>query len=109
MAKSSNRPYSAMSLASAQLLGDHIRVARRKGRMSARELAERLGASRGTVSRMESGDLRVAMGLYFEACFILGIPLWGGDSKTRDVFAGQLKETLALLPEAPRVTPFSRT
>lgn len=78
--------------------------------MPARELGERIGASRGTIHRMESGDSRVAIGLYFEACFILGVPLWGDNKLARGVLSNQLKETLALLPQAPRAprTPLRR-
>lgn len=98
------RPYSPSTRISVRVLGEHLQVARRKRRMSAHGLAERLGASRSTIHRMESGDTRVAIGLYFEACFILGIPLWEDNNQARDVLSKQLRETLALLPGAPRTS-----
>lgn len=43
-------------------LGDDIRTARRKRRMSQADLASRIGVSTGTVKRLEAGDPGVAIG-----------------------------------------------
>jgi len=70
--------------------------------MPAQELAERLGASRYTVQRMEKGDLKVETGLFFEAAAILGVPLF---TRSEDEIARERRraeDKIALLPDPPR-------
>ena len=52
-------------------LGRDIAVARKKRRISAAEMAERLFVSRDTLWRMESGDPTVAIGTLATALFVL--------------------------------------
>lgn len=52
-------------------LGRDLAVARRKRRISAAEMAERLFISRDTLWRMESGDPTVAVGTLATALFVL--------------------------------------
>jgi len=47
----------------AQGLGERIQVARLRRRMTVTEMAERMGVSRPTVSRLEQGDLAVGLGV----------------------------------------------
>ena len=60
-----------------------IRAARMQRGMTAAELGERIGVSRGVVQRMEAGEPGTSIGAAFEAAVVLGIPLF-------DVPAGQL-------------------
>lgn len=60
-----------------------IRAARMQRGMTAAELGERIGVSRGVVQRMESGEPGTSIGAAFEAAVVLGIPLF-------DVPTGQL-------------------
>jgi len=62
-------------------LGELIRLARKERGFSQQELADRLGTSRMKINRIEAGNPKVSIGSVFEACFVLGIPLMGGDEK----------------------------
>ena len=94
-------PLSAASREALELLGSTIRAARIRLRWSSAELAERVGVSRHTISRVEHGDAGVAIGTYFEAAILVGVPLFGDDT-TRRRFAAHTREELALLPETAR-------
>jgi transcriptional regulator with XRE-family HTH domain len=52
--------------------GSDLSVARRKRRLTAAMMTERLGVSRSTYVRMEKGDATVALGAYAQALFVLG-------------------------------------
>jgi transcriptional regulator with XRE-family HTH domain len=54
-------------------LGADIALARRKRGMTAMMMAQRIGVSRGTYTRVEKGDPTVAMGIYGMALFVLGL------------------------------------
>lgn len=56
-----------------QALGTDLRVARRRRRMSLREMAERMGVSIPTVQRMEAGEPTVAIGIHISALWVLGL------------------------------------
>lgn len=97
--------YARYTLAAIELLGELIQLERKSRRMTAQELAERLGVARGTVLRLELGDPKVELGIAFEACTILGIHLFqqqdlGGLGSRLDDVGKQL----ALLPKYARPT-----
>jgi transcriptional regulator with XRE-family HTH domain len=54
-------------------LGDRLRAARLRRRLSATEMAERVGVSRSTVARLEAGDPRVALGVMVRYLGVLGV------------------------------------
>lgn len=54
-------------------LGENIRLARLRRRMTAEQLALRAGMSRKTLYQIEQGSPSVAMGNYLQALFILGL------------------------------------
>lgn len=99
------RAYSKTSIEAARLLGRLIRLARKERRMPAQELADRLGASRYTVQRLEKGDLKVETGLFFEAATILGVPLFAADVDGIVRERRRAEATIALLPDPPRGRP----
>ncbi len=53
-------------------LGSDLSVARRKRRLTVAMVCERVGVSRSTWRRMESGDPSVGLGAYAQAFFVLG-------------------------------------
>lgn len=53
-------------------LGDNIKVARLKRRISLQDFADRIGVSKRTVSRLEKGDDGVSIGTLAMACLVLG-------------------------------------
>lgn len=54
-------------------LGLRLRLARERRKLSTEVFAERLGASRETLRRMEKGDATIAMGTFLRALRILGL------------------------------------
>jgi transcriptional regulator with XRE-family HTH domain len=58
--------------------GGDLSIARRKRRLTAAMMSERLGVSRSTYTRIEKGDPTVALGAYAQALFVLGFgPVFG--------------------------------
>jgi len=54
-------------------LGENIRLARLRRKLSAEQVAERAGISRLTLIRIEKGSASVAIGNYLQVLFILGL------------------------------------
>src|SRR5277367_5417288 len=82
MIKPAARPYSRYSRDAAILLGQLIRLARMRQKLTVEQLAERAGLSRGLVHRIEKGDLGCAIGSVFEAAAIVGVQLFGADARS---------------------------
>lgn len=57
----------------AQDLGGRLALARGRRKLTATLFAERLGVTRNTLARIESGDTGVALGTYLKALRILGL------------------------------------
>lgn len=66
---------------SLQKFGGDLGIARRKRRLTAATMAERIGVAASTYARMEKGDPSVCFGAYAMALFVLG-------------FAGALNELI---------------
>jgi transcriptional regulator with XRE-family HTH domain len=98
-------PYSRYSREATALLGKLIRVARTERRMSAAELAERAGISRGRLQRIERGEMTSEIGAAFELAAIVGLRLFDADEQGLGRLLRQTDERLALLPRAVRSTP----
>lgn len=64
------------------LLGDDLRAARKVRGMSVQDMAERIGVTRKTLSKLEAGDPTVSLGLLIKAAWVLDL-----DANLRDVFA----------------------
>jgi transcriptional regulator with XRE-family HTH domain len=54
-------------------LGERIRVARLRRRLTVTEMAERMDVSRPTLNRLERGDLSVGLGVLMRALGVLGL------------------------------------
>jgi transcriptional regulator with XRE-family HTH domain len=54
-------------------LGENLKLARLRRRLSAELLAQRAGISRATLHKVEKGDPTVAMGSYFMVLNVLGL------------------------------------
>lgn len=84
-------------------LGKGINIARRRRRLTAEMMAERIGVGRQTYRRVERGDPSVATGTYLMALFVLGLD-WenlgrSADPRMDDVGTGL---TIAELPKLVR-------
>jgi transcriptional regulator with XRE-family HTH domain len=82
----------------ARVLGQQIAVARRTQRRTADEVAERAGITRVTLRRVERGDTSVSIGIVFEVASVLGIALFGVQSRELADLAARGERELALLP-----------
>ena len=54
-------------------LGDNIRLARLRRKLSGDQVAERANISRVTLWQVEKGSASVAMGIYCQVLFVLGL------------------------------------
>jgi transcriptional regulator with XRE-family HTH domain len=77
--------------------GADISLARRKRTLTVSMMAERLGVSRSTYTRIEKGDPSVALGAYAQALFVLGFGAIFGD------LIDQRKDDQGLLLDSDRV------
>ena len=106
MAKLTTRTYSRYTLEAIGLLSKLIRLARKEKAMTAQQLADRAGVSRGLVQRIEQADPKCELGAVFEVAAILGITLFHSDARDLAVQVKRTDELLALLPKSVRtVTP----
>ena len=90
MPKSISRTYSRYSRDATALLGALIREARNERKLTAQELADRAGISRGLLQRIEKGNLKCEIGAVFEVATIVGIKLFEADGSA---LAKQLHHT----------------
>jgi len=102
MAKSTKRTSSRYSRDAAALLGQLIRTARKERRLTAQEVANRAGVSRGLLQRIEKGDLNCAIGAVFELATIVGVELFDADATALTKRIKQTEDKLALLPKSVR-------
>src|SRR5688572_2099980 len=102
MPKVARRTYSRTTQSAAALLGDFVRAARLERHLTAQEVADRAGISRGLLQRIEKGDLKCELGAAFEVAAILGIKLFELDEPELGQRLRQAEEKLALLPKSVR-------
>lgn len=103
-----SRSYSRISAAAATLLGKQIQLHRKLKKWSEADLAERTGASRSTIQKIEKGDLTCQIGLAFEAAHLVGVELFSENSEKlsaqQRIFTeiNSTTSKLALLPKMIR-------
>ena len=102
MPKSITRTYSRYSRNATALLGGLIREARIERKLTAQEVADRAGISRGLLQRIEKGDLKCEIGAVFEVATIVGIKLFDAEETTLSRHLHQTRDKLALLPKSVR-------
>lgn len=83
----------------ATLLGSLIRLGRTKKKWSQSNLAERMNISRATLQKLEKGDMRCALGLYFEAASLVQVKFFLSDRIPILLQLDYAKEISALLPQ----------
>jgi transcriptional regulator with XRE-family HTH domain len=96
------RSYSPLTLEAARLLGTRVRLARRERGWTLQELADRVGVTYPTMSKVERGDLTVRLGVAFEAAVLVGVPLFHEDRARLRLEAGRVDDRLAVLPQLVR-------
>jgi transcriptional regulator with XRE-family HTH domain len=102
MPKSITRTYSRYNREATALLGALIREARNDRKLTAQELADRAGVSRGLLQRIEKGNLKCEIGAVFEVATIVGVTLFDANENTLTKYLRQTREKLALLPKSVR-------
>ena len=102
MAKSITRTYSRYSRDALTLLGRLIRTARIEHKLTAQEVADRAGVSRGLLQRIEKGDLKCEIGAVFEVAAIVGVKLFDADETSLTKHIRQTEDKLTLLPKSVR-------
>ncbi|MBL0340877.1 MAG: helix-turn-helix transcriptional regulator [Bacteroidetes bacterium] len=66
-------PLTPTSVKVMKSLGENIKLARLRRRLSTEQVAERAGLSRATLWQIEKGTPGVAMGSYCQVLFVLGL------------------------------------
>jgi transcriptional regulator with XRE-family HTH domain len=102
MPASKKRSYARYTIAAVELLGTLVQLERKARGMTAQDMAARLGIDRSTLQRLEQGDPKVELGLAFEACAVLGIPLFEEDAQGITMRLDEAGKRLALLPRRVR-------
>jgi len=106
MAKTSHsyKALPAIALEQLQKLGQDIAVARKRRRMSMKEMAARMMVNLKTVQRMEKGDPTVGIGIVVTALWILGMHRRLGELVAPESDKAGLHEDIKRLPRDFRKT-----
>jgi transcriptional regulator with XRE-family HTH domain len=96
------RTYSDNTLQAIKLLASLIKAARKRKGWSESDLAERCGATRPTIRKIEQGSPATEIGLYFEIASILGIPLFTNDAHELKAMRKRVDLELSVLPQRIR-------
>ena len=102
MKKSLGHTYSRYSSDAVQLIASLIKTARKERKLTAQELSERAGISRGLLQRIEKGDLNCKIGAVFEVAAIVGIKLFDAEGTTLTKYIREAEDKLTLLPKSVR-------
>jgi transcriptional regulator with XRE-family HTH domain len=93
------RAYSKYAKEAAFLLGQQIKLERKKRQWTEQNLAERAGISRATLQKIEAGEMSPSIGLVFEVAALVGVPLFEQDSRTLATSIELTQSKIALLPK----------
>jgi transcriptional regulator with XRE-family HTH domain len=86
-------------------MGKLIRLSRKERKMTESDLAGRAGISRGTLQKIEHGDLKCEVGLFFEVAILVGVKLFGAEeSSTVSMHLDRINDKLTLLPQSIRTS-----
>ncbi|MCC6370375.1 MAG: helix-turn-helix transcriptional regulator [Bacteroidia bacterium] len=86
-----------------QELGENIKLARLRRKLSVEQVAERTGISRATLWHVEKGSPSVAMGIYSQVLFVLGLEKDLLKVAADDIFGRKLQDAELIVKErAPK-------
>jgi transcriptional regulator with XRE-family HTH domain len=95
MARTFQRPFPSVAK-QARELGERMRLARLRRKLSTVQFAERMGVSRETLRRLEAGDPNIALGTYMRALRVLGLDKDMYAVAADDVLGRKLQDIAAL-------------
>ena len=85
------------------ILGENIRLARLRRKLSSEQIAERAGIGRMTLWKIEKGTPTVSMGSYLQVLFILGLESDLQQVAANDPLGRKLQDAKLIIKErAPR-------
>jgi transcriptional regulator with XRE-family HTH domain len=93
------RTYSKYAKEAAFLLGQHIKLGRKKRQWSEQNLATRAGISRATLQKIEAGEMSPSIGLVLEVAALVGVPLFEQGRQTLATSIELTQSKIALLPK----------
>lgn len=73
-------------------MGENIKLARQRRKLTAVQVAERAGIARSTLYLIEKGDSSVAMGSYFNVLHVLGLQEDVLKLASDDIFGRKLQD-----------------
>ncbi|GHT50512.1 transcriptional regulator [Bacteroidia bacterium] len=84
-------------------LGEDIKLARLRRKLSAAQVSERAGISRSTLWQIEKGEPSVSMGYYAQVLFVLGLEKSISNMVADDVLGRKLQDAEILVKKrAPK-------
>jgi len=75
-----------------QEIGENIKLARKRRKLTTNQVSERAGIHRATLYRIEKGDPSVAMGLYFNVFKVMNMQDDFGKLAADDKFGRKLQD-----------------
>ncbi len=96
------RVYSKHTQDTMTLMGQYIKLYRKKKSWTENDLAKRAGISRATLQKIEKGDVSCSIGLVFEVATLVGVPLFEQKNPSLSEHIERLKDKLVLLPRRIR-------
>ena len=73
-------------------IGENIKLARKRRKLNAAQVAERAGIHRATLYRVEKGDISVAIGTYFNVFRVLNLDKDFSQLAADDPFGRKLQD-----------------
>ena len=73
-------------------IGENIKLARKRRKLTAEQVSERAGIHRATLHRIEKGDAAVAIGIYFNVFKVLNLENDFSNLASNDEFGRKLQD-----------------
>lgn len=99
-----HRTYSGYAQEAVLLIGEQVKLERKRRRWTEQSLADRAGISRATLQKIERGGMGCAIGIVFEVSALLGIELFESGSVPLDQQIKQVQGKVSLLPQRIKTT-----
>jgi transcriptional regulator with XRE-family HTH domain len=96
------RSYSRHSREAVALLGRLIRLHRKKRKLTAQDVADRVGINRTTLRKIETGNMKCESGLLFEVAALVGVKLFDAEASSLAELRERTDDRIALLPKTIR-------